>query len=331
MNKLILKTLVLFVIVHIPISNAIGQEKLAQTGMQFLSVISDAKAAGLGGMVTSRDLNSSALFFNPAAMGFSENMFDVSFSINKWIADINHNNVSISFRPVDGEWGVFGLSLQIVDYGDVQHTIVAINEKGYEDLGVISPTALAAGFGYSKMLSQQFSVGGQIKYVRQYLGESIIPVTDSTNTDVDNKLAQLAFDFGTLYKTGFGSLAFGFSVRNFSSEAKYVQEGFELPLTFAFGVSLDLTDFEKSFKDNHALIVSLETVDARSFVPQIGVGLEYSFINKFFLRGGYISGNDEYGMSFGIGVSMMGATVDYSYTPFEIFGNLSRITARLSY
>jgi len=331
MKKVIINTLVLSVIVLFPISKTMGQEKLAQTGMQFLSVVSEARASGLAGMVTSRELHSSALFFNPAAMGFSENMFDVSFSINKWIADISHNNASLSFRPGKGNWGVFGLSLQLVDYGDIQKTIVAINDKGYEDLGVVSPTALAAGFGYSKMLSQQFSVGGQIKYVGQYLGESIIPVTDSTTTDVKNNLTLLAYDFGTLYKTGFGSLAFGFSVRNFSSEAKYAQEGFELPLTFSFGAAIDLTDLKKSLKENHALILSVETVDARSFAPQMGIGLEYSFIKKFFLRGGYISGNEEYGLSFGTGVSLMGIKVDYSYTPMEIFGNVSRITAGLSY
>ncbi len=331
MKKLIINSMVLAVIILNPISNAMGQEKLAQTGMQFLSVVSDARAAGMAGMVTSRELNSSALFFNPATMGFSENMLDVSFSLNKWIADIRNNNMSLSFRPGEGDWGVYGLSLQLVDYGDIQKTIVASNDKGYEDIGVVSPTALAAGFGYSKMLSQNFSIGGQIKFVGQYLGDSMIPVTDSTTTDVENKLTLLAYDFGTLYKTGFGSLVFGFSVRNFSSEAKYVQEGFELPLTFSFGVSMDLTDFKESLKESHALIVSAETVDARSFAPQMGFGVEYSFVNKFFLRGGYISGNNEYGLSFGTGISLMGFKVDYSYTPLEIFENISRITASFSY
>jgi hypothetical protein len=331
MKKIMIKTLVFLTILIFPNSITFGQEKLAQTGMQFLSVISDARAASLGGMVTSRELNSNALFFNPATMGFSENMLNVSFSINKWIADINHNNASISFRPGNGNWGVFGASVQVVDYGDVQKTIVASNEKGYEDLDVFSPTAYAAGLGYSKMISQQFSVGGQIKYIAQNLGASIIPTNDTTNANVDNDLSLLAYDFGTLYKTGFGSTAFGFSVRNFSSEAKYAQEGFELPLTFSFGVSMDLTDLKQSLKEHHALNLSVEVVDARSFVSQMGFGLEYSFIDKLFLRGGYISGNDQYGLSFGTGFSIVGFTIDYSYTPLEIFGNVSRITASLSY
>ncbi len=322
---------IVFVFVLIPFSGILGQDKLAQTGMQFLSVISDARAAGLGGMVTSREFNSNALFFNPATMGFSENLVDVTFSLNKWIADISHNNASLSFRPGQGDWGVFGVSLQMVDYGEVQHTVVSTSEKGYEDVGTISPTAFAAGLGYSKMLNQNFSVGGQVKYVGQNLGESIIPATDSTTADVENELKLLAYDFGTLYKTGFGSVVFGFSVRNFSQEARYAKESFELPLTFSFGVAMDLMDFAESFQDEHALIMSVETLDARSYAPQLGVGLEYSFLDKFFLRSGYISGNDEYGMSFGTGVSLMGFAVDYSYTPFEIFGNVSRLTARLSY
>ena len=138
MKAINIKILISFVVILMPFSKILGQDKLAQTGMQFLSVISDARAAGLGGMVTSRELNSSALFFNPATMGFSENMFDISLSLNKWIADISHNNASLSYRPGKGDWGVFGLSLQLVDYGKVQHTIVSTSEKGYEDPGSYS-------------------------------------------------------------------------------------------------------------------------------------------------------------------------------------------------
>ena len=67
-------------------SRLFAQEKLGQTGMQFLSVISDAKASAMAGAVTSVETNSSALFFNPATMGFNEDFVSASFSQNKWIA-----------------------------------------------------------------------------------------------------------------------------------------------------------------------------------------------------------------------------------------------------
>ena len=70
--------------------------KLAQTGFQFLSVTSDARAGGMGEAMTTFHTNSSALFFNPAGMARQKNPIDLSLSQNQWIADINHNALSVS-------------------------------------------------------------------------------------------------------------------------------------------------------------------------------------------------------------------------------------------
>jgi len=131
--KLKFYTLCLILIVFT--TNNIAQEKLAQTGMQFLSVISDGRAAALGGSVNSRELQSSALFFNPATMGFDTSFVNASFSRNEWIADITNNNFSLSVNPADGDFGIFGASLQLIDYGKIEGTIVSSNEQGYIDMG----------------------------------------------------------------------------------------------------------------------------------------------------------------------------------------------------
>jgi hypothetical protein len=311
-------------------STNIAQEKLAQTGMPFLSVISDARASALGGSVTGRELQSGSLFFNPAAMGFDTSMFNASFSRNEWIADITHQNFSLSFSPSDGDYGVFGVSLQLVDYGLIEGTIVADNEQGYLDIGNISANAFAAGIGYAKMLSDKFSVGGQVKLVRQSLGETLIPV-DSVNFDkAENKLSVLAFDFGTLYKTGFKSLTFGMSVRNFSKEVKYVVEGFQLPLTFSIGVIMDLNDLY-NVGDEHSFLFSVDAIHTRSAAGQVGLGLEYSFLNHFFLRGSYITNNSENEYNLGAGVAWYGVQFDYAFSPYGVFGDIQRLTVRFSY
>jgi hypothetical protein len=330
MKKVALSTLILFVIIFNITTISVAQEKLAQTGLQFLSVVSDAKTSGMANSITSIEMQSSALFFNPATMGFDTSYVNASFSLNKWIADISHQNYSVSINPGDGQWGIFGLSLQLVDYGDILGTVVADNELGYEDIGNISTSSFALGFGYAKMLSDRFSIGGQVKWVRQSLGESIIPATDSTTQTAENEVSLLAFDFGTLFKTGFKSLAFGMSVRNFSAKAKYAQAGLHLPLTFSLGVSMDVLDFTDINKDNHSLMVSIDAHDARSHAAQMAFGLNYSFLNRFSVRSGYITNGDENDFSFGIGVSVVGFTFDYSLTPFGVFGNIQRISARFS-
>lgn len=306
-----------------------AQEKLAQTGFQFLSVISDARAAALAGSVTSLETQSSSLFFNPATMSLDTNFINISFSLNNWIADIKHQNFSLSISPADGLYGVFGVSLQTVDYGEILGTVVSNTEKGYEDLGLINASALALGIGYSKRISDKFSVGGQIKWVKQSLGESTIG-TDPLNTEkVTNKLSTLSFDFGTLYKTGFKSLAFGMSVRNFSTEVKYASEGFQLPLKFSMGISMDMLDLV-SFDDRsyHSLILSIDAINASSHKGQVSFGVDYKFLNIFSLRGGYITNNHENKFAVGLGISFIGFTFDYALTPYGVLGNINRFTFR---
>jgi len=323
------KTLILaFLLIFFSTINA--QQKLAQTGFNFLSVSSDARASAIGEAVTSFNNYSGALFHNPASMAQMDKFFNANFSINQWIADIKHITASLIISPFNGDMGVIGLSLQSIDYGEVEGTMVANNEKGYVDTKIMKPTALAFGVGYAKMLNDKFGVGGQIRYVYQKLGESIIPTLNGT-TVKENKASALAFDFGTVYKTGFKSIAFGMSVRNFSKEVKYEEEGFQLPLNFIIGISANAFDFVNLDLNNQTLLISVDYTHPRSRPEQLKIGLEYQFMSLLFLRGGYIIGNYEDNLTFGVGLSYSGFNIDYSYTPYGIFNNVQRLTARISF
>lgn len=238
--------------------------------------------------------------------------------------------------PLSGEYGVVGISLQSVDYGEVQGTMVSNNEKGYIDTEVMSPTALAVGVGYAKRISDRFAVGAQVRFARQSLGESVVPAgTDTVNKE--NVAKAVAYDFGTVFKTGLKSLAFGMSVRNFSKEVKYEQEGFQLPLLFTLGISANVFDFFQIPGPEQSLLLSVDATHPRSHPEQIKIGVEYRFMNLLALRGGYISGNSEDDLSFGFGVSSRGLgissvnlEVDYSYSRFGIFHDVQRLTTRLS-
>ncbi len=319
-------------------STAPAQEfvKIAQTGFQFLSVSSDAKASALAEAATSLPMGSASLFFNPAGMAELQKTFDLSFSMNRWIADIRHNTVSAAFSPAKGRYGVFGLTLQSVDYGDIIWTTVANNEKGFIDSedpgfvgGIGSLGAGGIGIGYARALSDRFSVGGQIKWVHQQLGASVVPTGDTLTTK-KNELAPWAVDFGTLYKTGFKSLQFGMSVRNFSKEIRYAQEGFQLPLVFTLGISMDLFDLLPERGINHSAVLSIDAAHDRSHREQLFFGLDYTLLEVLSLRLGYALGNDENNVAFGIGVSYFGIVFDYAYTPFGVFDAVQRVSARFS-
>lgn len=346
MKKIIL---LIQTIICLYISGASAQDyqKLAQTGMQFLSVVSDAKAASMAEAMTSLQLGSSSLFFNPAGMADMDNIIDLTLSKNTWIADINHYTFSIAYKPLGGQLGVFGLSFQNVDYGDFIGTVVDHNpnsKKGYKDTGIFTLSSYAAGLGYAKQITDKFSVGGQVRYAHQDLGNSVIFTEiidivenevvvgqDTITSDVSNELSPFIFDFGTQYKTGIKSLVFGMSVRNFSREIKYVKEGFQAPLVFNIGVSMDLMDLMEPSFFNQKLLLSIDANHLQDKEEQIKIGLQYEMFEVLALRTGYITGEDLNGISYGLGISKLGFAFDYSYTPTDLFENVQRLTARFTF
>ncbi|MGE5364257.1 MAG: PorV/PorQ family protein [Bacteroidota bacterium] len=311
-------------------ANAQDRQKLAQAGFKFLNYSSaDPKSAALGEAVTSLEGGATSLFYNPAGVARQENMIDLYAGQSDWIADINYMFAAASFSPFGGNYGVFGVTFSSVDYGDFIGTRIVAG--GYEDVGTFSPKALSVGIGYAKALSDKFSVGGNIKYVKQSLGNhNIAAGQDGKDYDLD----VAAFDFGVIYKTGFKSLNFGMNVRNFSQEIEYVDESFQLPLTFKIGLSMNLIDLTKIDPKMHSFILSVDANKPRDFKEQISIGGEYTFFNTLSLRFGYTNPTDEMEYNLGVGLkqSYAGYTLglDYAYTAFGVFGNLHRFGINMS-
>ncbi|HDK36584.1 MAG TPA: PorV/PorQ family protein, partial [Bacteroidetes bacterium] len=264
-----------------------------------------------------------------------DHFLDISLNQVNWIADIKYISGSMAINFANRKYGVFGLSFLTVDYGKFLWTKVANNSQGFEDIeGWPQPSAYMVGLGYGKELTDRFAVGGQIKYAYQNLGHSYVPVYSKGDTLLNEKkypLGTLAFDFGTQYKTGFKSLVFGMSVRNFSKEIKYEKEGFQLPMTFKMGISVNLFEFVPNvIPGSNSLLITVDAAHPRSFPEYIEIGGEYTFMNMLILRAGYATSQDLYGFSAGFGIHKFGVTIDYSYTPFNVFKNINRFSVRFS-
>ncbi len=317
-------------------SASLGQQKLAQSGFDFLNVSTDPRAEGMAEAVTSVEGNSVSMFFNTAGMARLENPTTISLGEVNWIAGINHIYGGVAISPSKGEYGVFGLNFRSVDYGELQETIIANNTEGFQDIGTFSPSAYLVGIGYAKALSDKFAVGGDVNYVSQDLGQSIVNINkDGTFVNAEEKLSVVSFDFGMIYRTGYKSLAFGMDLRNFSRQLRYVQETFDLPLIFNLGVSMNVLDMWNIDSKNQSLTIAADATHPRDYPEQVNVGAEYTFMQTVSLRGGYMFNNDEYGLVGGLGLQKQFDNVlvgiDYSYTPFGIFGNVQRLAFHFSY
>lgn len=328
--------IIVLILIGLASSNAQERKKLAQTGFKFLSLSTDSRASALGSAVTAVESGASSMFYNPATMAYQKNQFSATIGSVGWIADIDYVYGGISYAPDFGNYGVFGLSFTSVDYGGMIGTIVAPNEMGYIETGIFKPTAYAIGASYAKALSDKFSVGGSIKYTSQDLGSSVVDVNDDGSyVEEDNSLSAVAFDFGILYHTGYKSLNFAMNVRNFSTEVKYKEEGFQLPLTFRIGLSMDVMDFFEDYGKLHQLIVAVDAAHPRDYAEQINFGCEYTFMKTFSVRAGYSSPNDDYNFTTGFGLKLgdeiVSYGIDYCYTNFETFNDVHRLTFNVAF
>ncbi len=316
-------------------------DKRGQTGMKFLSTSVDARSAAIGSAMTAELSGSSvSMFYNPASMGFMAGRMHATAGTMTYIADINYTQASIAFRPSRAiNYGVVGISIVSVDYGDFIGTIRANNDDGFVETGAYSPTAMAIGIGYARSFGDRFSAGANIKAVYQDIGTGF-----ATSQEFDSGVIQttegynaqtIAFDFGIVYATGFESLVIGMSARNFAGEQTYVRERFELPLTFQIGASMNLVDLTSMNPDMHRIQLHVDAQRPRDFAEHIRFGLEYTLMDIVSLRGGFqqLGVSEEQGFSagaglkYGIGNLQFGA--DYAYTQFGVFGAVNRISLQI--
>ena len=327
MKKLIVLISLLIFVFSI---NAYAASKVAQTGCGFLDVAAGARACGMGEAFTVLGQDATALFYNPAGIGEIETNFDLSAGGTQWIADIQYLYVAAVYNA--DVLGNFGFSLIVPDYGDFYGTIVTEGGAGYENTGLFDVSAFCVGVSYAREFTDKFTVGGQVKYVSQLLGENEKGDSAGGYYMEDNKTSTMSYDFGLLFYPGFKSFAFGMSVKNFSPRVTYEQIGFELPLTFALGVGMDVLDLFGEYPD-YSFNVGLEGLHPRDWNEQYHIGGELAFKDMLFLRVGYKFNYFAEGLNAGVGVNVAGVKVDYSYSKFDLegFDMINRVSAGFAF
>jgi hypothetical protein len=325
MKKYTLCTVLFLTVLTMPAHSAL--KKVAQTGMQFLKVDVGARAAAMGGafMMVGNDAN--ALFYNPAGIAKMNASFDLLANRTKWIAGISY--IAVGCVKNLGRWGSIGISFITSDYGDIYGTRLSNTDKGYEETGNVNVGAYAVGIAYAKQLTDKFTVGGQVKYAYQHLGESLF----SNNETIKNQVSGLAYDFGTMFYPGFKSFRLGMSIRNFSPQFKYQQYAFQLPLTFVLGFAMDVLDF--AGQHDNSLIVAVDAIHPRDYTERIHVGAEYLFMKMFAFRVGYKFNYDEESFTAGLGfekkVGGLQIKLGYAYSDLGVFDNVNRISFGCSF
>ena len=329
-NKSLILLVAILLMTLLAFSLQAGVTKYAQAGMAFLKIDPDGQAAGMGSAATAMANNAMAMFSNPAGMGYTQGL-DLALSQTTWIADIKHYAIGAAYGLAN--IGTFGVNLVYMDYGDMTRTVPYSGtdptssefEMGYLDLGSFTVGEYAIGLSYSRQISNQFSIGGTVKFVQQDLSWSeTLDVSSGERVQTDNVQNLTAFDFGTLYYTGWKDLRIGMSVRNFSDQGRYVDQRFELPLTMSLGAAMNVLSIW-SDETTHKLNVAFDWRHPRDYDERVHLGFEYVLAEMLALRAGYKFNYDEEGLTFGVGVDKnfggFGVRFDYAYGAFGDFFN----------
>ena len=310
--------------------------KTAQSTMNFLLISNSPKAAALGDAFTSVGKGAESMFYNPAGLAAMDKEFDINLNYTQWIAEINYLSGGIAWNL--DSYGVVGLSLLTVDYGDINGTSLIDGSQigeyplGYVDNGLVSNVgAYCIGLSFAKAISEEFSIGGTIKFAGQNLGENIL-----TSETKENNATKFVFDAGVKYQTEFKDFTFGMSIRNFATNLKREEISEQLPLVFSLGASINLMQLlYENIADENSIVFTADFMHHNNYSERLNFGLEYKYLNMFALRGGFQTNRDIASWSGGVGFNTALLSYDvelnYSYSVFEFFNDVNRLSLTFSF
>ena len=202
----------------VQISKAQEAQRVITTGVPFLLIASDARAAGLAdqGVATSPDAFSQQ--WNPAKYAFSSDKqgFSVSYTpyLTALVNDISLGQVNYYNRI--NERSAFGGSIRYFSLGEIE-----LRQNVDDVANIVKPNEFSADLSYSLKLSDKFSMAVAGRFI-----SSNLKIQDATN---DTRAAtSFAFDVAGFYQsdekafTDFdGKYRLGFNFQNLGPKINY--------------------------------------------------------------------------------------------------------------
>jgi len=235
-------------------SNAQNSNRVITTGVPFLMITPDARAAGMGELGVATPPDAYAQQWNPAKYAFatSEKMLGLSYTpyLSNLVNDIFLGNINYYKRL--NERSSWATSFKYFSLGDIQFNELiggSIVDQGFE-----RPTELTLDISYALKLSETFSMAVGARYIRSDLKIA----TDGDTSSANSLGIDIAgFYQSNVFKLSYKSVIFrsGFNISNIGPRLDYEiggQKNF-IPTNLRTGSGLDLL-----FDDTNVLGIYLE-------------------------------------------------------------------------
>jgi hypothetical protein len=310
-----------------------GQNRAGTSAAPELRIPIGARYLAMVGSPIASVTGLEAIYWNPAGVDLSTDDANAMISYRQYIADMSMNFVAVSGRL--GSFGSVALSFRSLNIGNINVTTMEQPDGTGE---VISPNYFVLGLTYSKQLTDRVSIGANINLIN----ESFANVGASG----------ISFDFGVEYKNLFSvpGFALGVVVKNLGSGMKYGGNGLfvqanipntssgptwyqvdaakaDLPSEISLGLS-----YVKNLDEENKVTVAASFQNNNYTYDNYNVGLEYSFKDILYVRGGYLytpqstteTPNIFQNYALGVGFNLkqfssIDLTLDYAYVPVKYF------------
>ncbi len=314
----------------VTVSTGLAQKltRVGTTAAPFLKISVGARALGMGEAYTTLAEDITGLFWNPAGIA-NQPKSQMLFNYYDYLADLYYDFGAYTM-PIQNV-GTIGIFFSYLGMPDIERTTIDFPEGNGEKAAANS---FAVGLSYARALTDRFSIGGNVKYVRETIWHS--------------HATGLAFDLGMLYRAFFKDVYIGMNISNFGGDmqmsgrdmlvqhdinqqfsgnneninANLETEAFPLPIMFRVGLSANLGRNLLGF-ENYDWILAVDAIHPNDNREYINLGSEIRLRKLIALRAGYrqlFLEDREGGMTFGFGLKIplrrTDLNLDYAYVDF---------------
>ena len=346
------------IIISLICSNVFGQtiNRYGTTAANFLEIGDGSRATSMGDAYVAVANDVSSIYWNPAGLS---NVLNSSalFMVQPWLVDVDM--LFAGGAVVVPKIGVFGLGITHLDYGQMDVTNLEYQNGTGERFGA---SDMAATFTFSRKIVSWFSFGSSMKYISSNIWHSS---ANAFAVDLGVLVNTKFFSFTGNDKDG---MNIGMSISNYGTRMQYdgidsyqpidiseFEDGnygdvagqfrtsqWELPLIFRIGFAL------KPIVSNTVnLTLSADALHPNNNAESLNIGaaLDYKIpsFGQVSLTSGAKNGmrsinsdGDNFSITFGFGVKMFhlgnkSLSIDYSYKPMGILGNVQIYTVGVSF
>jgi hypothetical protein len=319
----------------LPIAAAAQGYHNAKYAGEFLSLGAGARSAAVGGAGTALANDVTAGYYNPAALSEISYLQASVFHESRFSGQINYDYLAAAL-PLDTNQtvGISAIRIGLDGIKDSRGALVDVNGNGRidEDDRIDESRIVTGGAAdwavlgsYSRRLGPQLSVGGNLKLLYR--------------TILENTAWGVGIDLSALYKP-VENLALGATLADATKSLltwdtgnqEFIVPQLKLGAAYRYAITADhsltpAVDAALRFEgrsESTMLDIGLASVD-------VAGGLEYSYRERVFVRGGY----SELGqITLGAGVKLPKLNIDYAFirpsADQEALGPSHRISLRLT-